>query len=189
MTSREKTLLCYSREAPSVASYWLSRYGCQQLPRFFPRRNWTGTACPFAIQNLIKTEISKMTALRDALVDASENWSTYYFCFLLFIGVFYVCVWSNFSRAPRGVATIYARTHGPTLEILIKKIFIGKRRFLIIKLADLNHCATCSPLLVKVNIFNSLSVGNNPDGWQRFTTCWFMENVPWKTQEMVFPSP
>ena len=42
-------------------------------------------------------------------------------------------------------------------------------------------------------------LSNNPDGWhinkindlttQRFTKCWFMENVPWKTQEMAFPSP
>ena len=36
-----------------------------------------GKASLFAIQNLIKTEISKMTALRDTLVDDSDNWSTY----------------------------------------------------------------------------------------------------------------
>ena len=41
----------------------------------------------------IKIEISKMTALRDTLVYNSENGST--FCFVLFIGVFYVCVRSN----------------------------------------------------------------------------------------------
>ena len=31
-----------------------------------------GKACPFAIQNLIKIEISKMTGLRDTLVDDSK---------------------------------------------------------------------------------------------------------------------
>ena len=36
-----------------------------------------GKACPLAIQNLINIEISKMTGLRDTLVDDSENWSTY----------------------------------------------------------------------------------------------------------------
>ena len=34
-------------------------------------------ACPFAIQNLIKIEISKMTALRDTLVYDSDNCSIY----------------------------------------------------------------------------------------------------------------
>ena len=33
-------------------------------------------AYPFAIQNLIKIEISKMMALHDTLVDDSENWTT-----------------------------------------------------------------------------------------------------------------
>ena len=37
--------------------------------------NWTGKVCPFAIRNLIKIEISKMTALRDTLVYDSDNWS------------------------------------------------------------------------------------------------------------------
>ena len=60
--------------------------------------SWTSNASPFAIQNLINIWISKMTALRDTLVNDSENWSTYYFCFVLFIGVFYICVWSKFSR-------------------------------------------------------------------------------------------
>ena len=58
-----------------------------------------GKAFPLAIQNLIKIEISKIIALRDTLVDDSGNWSTHQFCFVLFIGVFYVCIISNFSRA------------------------------------------------------------------------------------------
>ena len=37
-----------------------------------------GQGCLFAIQNLIKIDISKMTALCDALVyDSDNNWSTY----------------------------------------------------------------------------------------------------------------
>ena len=39
--------------------------------------NWKGKACPFAIHNLIKIEISKITVLRDTLVYVSDNWSTY----------------------------------------------------------------------------------------------------------------
>ena len=33
-------------------------------------------AYPFAIQNLMRIEISKMMALHDTLVDDSENWTT-----------------------------------------------------------------------------------------------------------------
>ena len=36
-----------------------------------------GKACLFAIQDLIKIDISRITMLHDTLVDTSENWSTY----------------------------------------------------------------------------------------------------------------
>ena len=39
--------------------------------------NWTGKAYPFAIQNLITNEISKITAPHDTLMYDSDNWSTY----------------------------------------------------------------------------------------------------------------
>ena len=57
-----------------------------------------GKAFPFAIQILIKTEILKMTALRDTLVDQSEHLSTYLFCFVASTGVFYTCVWPNYTE-------------------------------------------------------------------------------------------
>ena len=41
--------------------------------------NSMGKACLFAIHNLIKIELSKMTEVRDTLVYDSDNWSIYWF--------------------------------------------------------------------------------------------------------------
>ena len=54
--------------------------------------SWSGKPCPFTIQILIKISIFKVMAIYGTLV--CDTW------FVLSSGVFYSCVWSNFSRAP-----------------------------------------------------------------------------------------